>query len=57
MYRAIDDFLEDFDQENESTRKVLAALTDASLQQKLDMMAQFGENVIAPLRARQDRAR
>jgi len=35
MYRAIDDFLADFAQENDSTRKVLGALTDASLLQKV----------------------
>lgn len=35
MYRRIADFLADFAHENESTRKVLGFLTDASLQQKV----------------------
>jgi uncharacterized damage-inducible protein DinB len=35
MYRTIDDFLADFSQENESTRKVLAKITDTALAQKV----------------------
>ena len=36
MYRKIDDFLADWKQESEGTLKLLGALTDASLAQKVD---------------------
>jgi uncharacterized damage-inducible protein DinB len=35
MYRTIQDFLDDWDHENEATRKVFQNLTDASLNQKI----------------------
>jgi len=35
MFRSIDDFVAAWTDENEKTRKVLAALTDASLAQKV----------------------